>query len=177
MISEVALDRAFADKLAADADFRVWILERTKFKQYARFAVLLQNEQIAAKPRKLPENWWRNWWCTLEDGSQSETDIFATFQLADTLIRFALHIEDKPPHGQFTPNQYLNYKRRADFMARKKEYMDYVDSTTILLAPAAFISGHARETSHFDCLLPYEVLALKIPLFAESLAEASANAR
>jgi hypothetical protein len=173
VISEIQLDRAFADHLACSQEFREWVLSRTKFRPYAKQAALLAKEQAAAKPRKKPENWWRHWWCRLDNGSESETDIFATFQLHGTNLRFALHIEDKPPHGKFTPNQYLNYKQRAVCMAKQAKYMDYSDFATVLLAPSAFIASHMPKVSHFDCAIPYESVAAFIPLFGESLSAAA----
>ena len=173
MISELQLDRAFADHLASSEEFRGWVLAKTKFKRYADLARLLDREQITAKPRKKPENWWRHWWCKLEDGSESETDIFATFQLQGTDLRFALHIEDKPPHGQFTKDQYLNYKRRAACMARQPKYMDYSDFATLLLAPSSFISAHTSEVSHFDNTITYESIAAFIHLFGDSISAAA----
>jgi hypothetical protein len=173
MISELQLDRAFSDHLASSQEFREWVLNKTKFSPYAKLATLLDREQVAAKPRKKPENWWRHWWCELEDGKGSETDIFATFQLQGTDLRFALHIEDKPPHGQFTLNQYLNYKRRAACMARRAEYMDYSDFATVLLAPSGFIDAHISEVDYFDGTITYESVAAFIPLFGESLSAAA----
>jgi hypothetical protein len=173
VISELDLDRAFANQLASSRDFSIWVLEQTKFKPYSRMADLLDKEQVTAKPRKKPENWWRHWWCKLEDGSESETDIFASFQLRGTNLRFALHIEDKPSHGKFEPSQYLNYKRRATCMARQPQYMDYTDFTTVLLAPSGFIQAHRQEAACFDSCISYESVAPHIPLFGRAVAQAA----
>ena len=169
MISELELDRAFANKLASSQNFCHWILEQAKFKSSSKDAFLLNKEQANAKPRKKPENWWRHWWCGIEDGSQSETDIFVTFGFANSEKRIALHIEDKPPHGKFTPNQYLNYRKRAMFMAQKAEYMNYSEFRTVLLAPLSFIEKNADEVKHFDCIITYESLSKIIPEFRLSL--------
>jgi len=158
--------------LASSREFCIWVLGQTKFADRSREAILLDKEQAQAKPRKKPENWWRHWWCTLEDGVQSETDIFAVFGFPGSTKRVALHIEDKPPQGKFTPNQYLNYRRRAEFMAGKSEYMSYSDYATILLAPEAFLKEHSSTVHHFDCRISYETVAKAIPLFGQSLAEA-----
>lgn len=172
MLSEGELDRAFANMLSSSPDFCSWVLRKTKFADMASDAVLLDEKQAAAKPNKKPENWWRHWWCRLEDGSESETDIFAVFGVSSADDRVALHIEDKPPHGKFTPNQYLNYSRRAEFMAHKPQFMNYSDFTTVLLAPQAFMDANADKVRHFGCLLPYDAVAEFIPEFAQSLAEA-----
>ena len=175
VISELTLDRAFADQLATSRDFQVWLLERTKFRGFSKVAKLLHKEQVAAKPRKKPENWWRHWWCRLDNGSESETDIFLTFEVPETSHRFAIHIEDKPPHGKFTPNQYLNYKPRAICMANSTKYMNYSDFTTVLLAPAQFLETHSVEADHFDCQISYESISPLIPLFGDALAEATSE--
>ena len=119
-----------------------------------------------------PENWWRHWWCRLDDGSESETDIFVVFGFRDSSSRVALHIEDKPPHGVFTRDQYVNYHRRAAFMAGKPEFMNYSGFTTILLAPDSFLQGNADKVGHFSCLISYESYAQYIPVFAQSIDEA-----
>lgn len=172
MISELELDRAFANKLTSSREFCVWVLRQTKFADRSHEAILLDKEQAQAKPRKKPENWWRHWWCRLEDGTESETDIFAVFAFSASTKRVALHIEDKPPRGKFTPNQYLNYRRRAEFMAGKPKYLSYSEYTTILLAPKAFFEENSRTVHHFDCCISYESVAEAIPLFGQSLAEA-----
>lgn len=171
MLKESDLDRAFANQLASSTGFSKWVLERTKFAHLSDIAVLLQEEQIRAKPNKKPENWWRHWWCRLEDGSESETDIFAVYSNPNTGDRFALHIEDKPPHGKFTPNQFLNYDRRARFMANEPEYLEYGDFTTILLAPESFIQGNREQAEYFDCQITYESVSEFVPEFAQSLLE------
>jgi len=169
MISELDLDRAFADKIASSREFLNWVLEQTKFQCLGENLIVLDKEQAEAKPRKKPENWWRHWWCRLEDGTESETDIFIVLKVPSSDERISLHVEDKPPHGKFTPGQYLNYKRRAEFMANKDQYMNYKDFTTILLAPKSFFEENVDKVNHFDCLISYEAVSSFIPLFAHSI--------
>jgi hypothetical protein len=173
MISELELDLAFAHKLTSSMEFCTFVLELTKFKDQTGNLILLNEEQAKAKPRKKPDNWWRHWWCRLEDGSESETDIFVVFGFRDSERRVALHIEDKPPHGKFTQNQYLNYQRRAKFMANKSQFMNYSDFSTILLAPKRFFEENSDKVQHFDTLISYESVAQFIPLFRQSIDEAS----
>jgi len=173
MVSELDLDRAFADNIAATPEFLRWVLRQTKFAGLAEKLILLDKEQAEAKSRKKPENWWRHWWCRLEDGSESETDIFLVLRVPDSGKRIALHVEDKPPHGKFTPGQYLNYKRRAEFMANKEQYMNYSDFTTILLAPNSFFEENGDKINNFDCLISYEEVSNFVPLFAQSIQEAN----
>lgn len=77
MTSELALDCAFANELSSSPEFRMWLLDQTKFKDRSKQAILLHREQAKAKPQKKPENWWRHWRCRLDDGRESETDILA----------------------------------------------------------------------------------------------------
>ncbi|HCY87639.1 MAG TPA: hypothetical protein DHV36_21070 [Desulfobacteraceae bacterium] len=172
MLSEFKLDLAFASKIESSHSFCRWVLDQTKFKELSNEAILLREEQIALKPKKKPENWWRHWWCRLDDGTESETDIFLVFGFPNSDKRIALHIEDKLSYGEFTPNQYINYDRRAQFMANKKEFMNYSGYTTILLAPEKFFADNVRRINHFECHISYESVAEVIPEFAQSLAEA-----
>lgn len=169
LISELDLDRAFADNLVTSPEFFKWVVEQTKFNGLSGELLLLNAEQAKAKPRKKPENWWRHWWCKLDDGKDSETDIFLVLGFLNSEKRLAIHIEDKPPHGKFTPNQYLNYQKRAKFMANKTQFMNYSDYTTILLAPNSFLKRNSDKTHYFDCLLSYESVSRFIPLFGRSL--------
>ena len=168
MVSEFDLDKAFADKLVSSAEFCIWLLTQTKFRDHATQAVLLWEEQ-KLKQRKF---WWRHWWCKSEDGGESETDIFAVFEVPASSLRFALHVEDKPPHGEFTLNQPLQARARAEFMKKKSQFMNYSDFTTILLAPASFIAKHKSEAKHFELCITYEAVGPMIPLFAQALTEA-----
>jgi hypothetical protein len=177
VISELDLDRAFANRLTASLEFCSWLLNRTKFADSSHQVILLDKEQMACKPRKKPENWWRHWWCKLEDGTESETDIFVVFGFKDSTKRIALHIEDKPPHGKFTPEQWLNYHRRAEFMRNTGKFMNYSEFTTVLLAPRHFIEVNHDRAGHFECQISYEELATEIPLFGTSLEEHSRRQR
>ena len=168
---EEQLDRAFANRIASFAPFRTWVLAQTKFSSFAEEAQLLQEEQAQSRPRTKPENWWKHWWCRLDDGSESETDIFVVLSLSSKDKRIALHVENKPPHGRFTPDQAVNYPRRAEFMANKKRYLTYTEYACVLLAPQAFLDANLPAVRHFDSVLAYESIAVIIPEFAASLEE------
>jgi len=174
MISELELDRAFADKVENSVEFQKWILGKTKFSDESDRLRLLNREQAALKPKKKPENWWRHWWCRLDDGSESETDIFLVFERKEPKQRIALHIEDKPPHGKFTPNQYLNYRKRAEFMKGKTMYMGYVEYTTILVSPKSFVTQNQDEVTNFDSIITYEEISEYIQLFGDSVEQSKA---
>ena len=171
MIAEAELDRAFADAVAESADFRRWVLTQTRFRALADEAILLRDEQIHARPKVARENWWRHWWCALQDRSESETDIFLVFGVRNSEKRVALHIENKPPHGKFTLHQDLNYRRRAKFMAGDGRYLGYSDFVTAILAPQRFLQRYAEQVRNFDLSFSYEAVSNFIPLFADSLRE------
>lgn len=62
-----------------------------------------------------------------------------------------------------------DYRRRAIHWALKEKFLRYDDFETILMAPAAFIRANADCARQFDRCLPYEELAIWIPLFAEAV--------
>jgi len=171
-MKESDLDRAFAEKVRDCREFQSWITNRTKFREISDSLHLLDKEQAESKPRKNPDNWWRHWWCRLEDGTESETDIFLVFSVLGTHERVALHVEDKPPHGEFTPRQYENYERRAHFMSGKNQFMNYGEYTTVLLAPMAFAERNADKVAHFDVFISYEDVAEHVEMFSTALREA-----
>lgn len=171
-MNELDLDRAFAEKVSNSRKFQEWLLGRTRFSAIAKKLTLLNKEQAEAKPQKKPENWWRHWWCRLDDGTESETDIFLVFESKGTGERVALHIEDKPPHGEFTPNQCENYDRRDRFMSNKRQFMNYGEFETILLAPKALATRNSGQIEHFGVFLSYEEVAEHIGLFSAALQEA-----
>lgn len=53
--------------------------------------------------------------------------------------------------------------------ALKERFLRYDDFETILMAPAAFIRANADCARQFDRCLPYEELAMWIPLFAKAV--------
>lgn len=164
-IREVELDHAFAEHLECAPEFQHWLLSKTRFRRFAGDAELLASEQAAARSAK---HWWKHWWTRLTDGTESETDIFAVFETSAG-GRFALHIENKPPHGKLLIKQAADYRRRAIQMAGQARFLQYDDFATILLAPLTFIQRNAEATAQFDTLLSYEELADFIPLYAASL--------
>jgi len=164
-IQEVELDHAFAEHLEATPAFQTWLLSKTRFRRFAPEAILLAEEQAAARKAK---HWWKHWWLRCADGTESETDIFAVFENS-TKARFALHIENKPPHGKLLIKQAADYRKRAIQMAGKDKFLRYEDFATILLAPESFIRQHSECADQFDTHVTYEELADVIPLYADSL--------
>jgi hypothetical protein len=172
MIKEVELDHAFAEALAVRPEFQSWLLAKGRFARHADRATLLIDEQASA--RRSAKHWWKHWWCRLPDGSESETDIFLVFETEGT--RFALHIEDKPPHGQLGFRQATDYRRRAAFKSNTPEWLSYSDFEVLLLAPAEFIESHSECAAQFDRVITYGEVAQFVPLFRDALGEANLTA-
>ncbi len=164
-IKEVELDHAFAEKLAESTEFQRWLLIGGRFARHAGRARLLSEAQ--AEARASANHWWKHWWCKLPDGSENETDIFLVFEIEDG--RFAIHIENKPPHGKLGLKQAVDYRRRAAFKANSKAWLDYSDFEVVLLAPSAFITRNAECVSQFDRPITYQDVAQHVPLFEASL--------
>ena len=163
-IKEVDLDHAFAEGLATDKHFQTWLLSGGRFARHAGKARLLVEEQANARKAK---HWWKHWWCRLPDGSENETDIFRVFEAEGR--RFALHIEDKPPHGKLELRQAVDYRRRAAFKSNSAGWLNYSDFEVLLLAPAEFIERHSDCAAQFDRAISYEEVAQFVSLFAASL--------
>lgn len=113
------------------------------------------------RPRK---QWWRHWWTTLSDGTQRETDIFVVLE-DEKNVRFALHIENKPDWGNFLKGQAEAYAPRAEQMAHQDKFLNYSESTTILLCTHKFANNHPADCAHFETILEYEEIAAYIPAF------------
>ena len=163
-ISEGQLDQAFAEVCEQSASMQKWLLEDGRFAHFSENAKLLAEEQVAAR-KSTVAHWARFWWCSLPDGSQSETDLFFVFDAEG--YRFALHIENKPPSGSLSFEQARGYRRRATFKANTPQWLSYIDFETILLAPQAFIEANRDAAKQFDRTISYESAARFVPIFAE----------
>jgi hypothetical protein len=164
-ISEVQLDHALAEAIEAQPEFRAFLLSSGRFSRYATDASLKVDEQGLA--RRSAKHWWKHWWCRLPDGTESETDVFLVFEADGS--RFALHIENKPPHGKLGIKQAADYRRRAAFMANDARFLSYSDFETVLVAPAEFIARHSDCVKQFDRSITYEQVAEFAPLFGIAL--------
>jgi hypothetical protein len=165
-IHEGELDQAFAEAFEQSAAMQKWLLEDGRFSRFSQNAKLLANEQAAARKADVV-HWSRFWWCSLPDGSQSETDLFFVFDAEG--YRFALHIENKPPSGSLSFEQAHGYRRRATFKANTPQWLSYIDFETILLAPQAFIEANREAARQFDRTISYESAARFAPIFADAI--------
>lgn len=165
-ISEADLDHAFAETLLVSRDFQIWFLSQGRFARYSQTARLMNEEQAAARTAK---HWWKHWWTRMPDGSEGETDIFLVFETPDA-ERFAVHIENKPPHGTLTLRQAVDYRKRAIVKAHTAKWLNYSDFEVVLLTPRAFADGNAEAARQYDRVIHYEDIAGFAPLFGTSLA-------
>lgn len=152
-MDELSLDRCFWRGISTSADFQHWLIGQTKFAD-------LDLELVTE------ENWHQRWFRDPETKKDSETDIFLIFRNRSTSERYALHIENKPAHRKWEPNQAENYRRRATC---KMGDWNYVDFQTLLLAPSVFVERHTAETALFDLVISYEDVGKFIPEFASEV--------
>jgi len=171
-ITEKQLDMAFAEMLIGNELFRKWVLSGSKF-AHLRPGLRLLAEELS-KSRRMPAHGWRHVWCVMPDGTEGETDIFTVFEASDG-YRFALHFENKSPHGVLRPNQGEDYPKRADFLSGHPRYLHYEGWETAIIAPQAFIRRYADQCRPFDRTITYEAIAEWIPLFGQALAGADVS--
>ena len=164
-IPGVELDHAFADALHDSVVFREWILSGGRFARYAAAATLLWDEQGNARRAKF---WWKHWWCRMPDGSEGETDIFVVFEI-DKARRFALHIENKPPHGKLAFEQANAYRRRAAYKSNDPLWLNYEVFEVLIVASQTFLSDNDECVRQFDRAISYENIARYVPLFGQAL--------
>lgn len=148
-MDELELDHHFWNAVSTSQPFLRWLVGKTKF--------VGRNLQLVTG-----EKWHRRWYRAPETKEESETDILVILEDIDSGDRLALHIENKPPHGKWRPNQPENYRKRAE---NRKGPLRYTDFQTALLAPAAFVAKHPNEVVHFDITLTYEEVAAYVPEF------------
>ena len=148
-MEELELDHCFWNAASTSPEFLQWLISQTKFAE--RALRLVTNEK-----------WHQRWYRDPQTGEESETDILLMLEDIGNGERFALHVENKPPHGKWRPNQPENYRKRAQDRMVPWRYADF---QTVLLAPAAFISLHQAEAAHFDLRLTYEEVSAWIHEF------------
>jgi hypothetical protein len=149
---ELHLDGLFWSAFSTDEQFRTWVLNQTAFSPSDHALVL-------------EEKWHQRWFRDPDTGRESETDILAILVAMSDGSRHALHIENKPPHRTWEPQQAENYKKRA---LDRRQAWQYDPFQTVLLAPRTFISRWRAEAAQFDVLLTYEDVGLYIPEFADA---------
>ena len=149
---ELLLDHAFWAAISTNRNFFDWFAAKSKFA-----GLWLDLDRT--------EKWHQRWFRDPETGLDSETDIALFLVETHQRKKFAIHIENKPPHGRWQPNQPENYERRAANRMRNWGHDDY---QTALLAPDTFIRANMLQAGHFGFCVSYEDVASFIHDFAIS---------
>ncbi len=146
---ELALDHCFWREISTNRHFFNLFVGRSKF---ADGWIDLDRT----------EKWHQRWFRDPETKLDSETDI--TLFLIDTREhrKYAIHIENKPAHGKWQPNQPENYKKRAENRMGKWKHDDY---QTALIAPQSFIDAHPEAVALFGFVVSYEEISPFVPEF------------
>lgn len=158
--SSAGLDEIFAGKLAESHEFRSWFLTRTKFGRLWPMARLLQAEQQEMHGQ---EPWWRNW-RGAGSGDRVATAMLFVFEVEQTNLRFALHVENAGRADDLPASEKSSYRMMAQAMMNQECFLNYMDFETVLLAPQELIVGDAR-TLNFDRRIPFESIAGFVPQF------------
>jgi hypothetical protein len=161
------LDEIFAARLVESHEFRSWFLSRTKFARLWPLARLLQAEQQEAQG---PEPWWQNW--RSESSVRMATKMLFIFEVEQTKLRFALHVESATCAAELAGAEKGSYRTMAQAMANQECFLNYMDFETVLLAPQPLIVGDAR-TLNFDRRIPFETVAGFVPQFGQGLRTAA----
>ncbi|WP_424362318.1 hypothetical protein [Methylocystis parvus] len=156
------LDEIFASKLAESHEFRSWFLSRTKFARLWPLARLLQAEQQEAQGN---DPWWRNW--RSESSGRLATKMLFIFEVEQTKLRFALHVESVTRGDELSASDKGSYRTLAQAMMNQECFLNYMDYETVLLAPQSVIIGDAR-TLNFDRRIPFETVAGFVPQFGQA---------
>jgi hypothetical protein len=149
MTNELELDNLFWKAISTNEAFQSWFLQRTKFAACALDLVV-------------EEKWHQRWYKDPISGKESETDILLVFKDRENSDRYAVHVENKPPHGKWRPRQPENYRIPAKDRMSKLRYVDY---QVALIAPLAFLKVSSSEIEHFDFAISYEDIGDFIPEF------------
>lgn len=166
--SSPSLDEIFAARLVDSHEFRSWLLSRTKFARLWPLARLMNAEQAETQQGQGP--WWRNWRVDVAGGIA--TEMLLLFEVEQTKLRFALHIETATSEEQLAASENGSYRTLAQAMMNQDCYLNYMDFETVLLAPQALIVGDAR-TLNFDRRIPFETVAGFVPQFGQTLRAAA----
>lgn len=158
----------FANALADDPAFRSWVLQRTKFADFAEEARLL-HEEMKAQRSGSSATWWRSHFterCRCPGCSGQETDILAIFE-ATAGMRFGVHFEVKHPADRFPTkkDQATNYALRAKCWATTapKAIVPHSDATTVLLCSASKLREYAQHLPKFGAVITFEEVARAFP--------------
>ncbi|MBC7314352.1 MAG: hypothetical protein H5U11_17825 [Rhizobium sp.] len=172
-LSEDDLCRAFAEKVADSQDFKNWILFRTKFASRRFASRLLKEEQTLARPRVLPDRWWRHWfWRITELEKEHETDVLLWFADDGGDYRFVLHVELKLG-SKLSAGQAASYAPRARHVMEHEKRLPHQDFATVFVAPTRTILASEADADLFDAVISLEEVGVFIEVFARATTQAT----
>lgn len=150
-LDELALDNCFWNAISTDRPFFDWFTGQSKF---SGLSLDLDRTQ----------KWHQLWAIPPGTTGGCETDI--TLFLIETRLshRYAIHIENKPAHGKWQPNQVKNYEVRAAYRMAKWGHEGY---QTALIAPQSFLDAHMDDAARFGFVVSYEQIAKFVPEFGQ----------
>lgn len=164
--NEKDLDKVIDEGFKNSFAFSKWFLSKTRFSNLS-----LTYEWSRS------DNPWGRFTFKVEDTKtgeiksitrDSETDILVVF--TDNLKnKVALHIENKLSNGKFTEYQLEFYSKRAEAWKNKKEFGNYDDFETVLIAPIEFYKNNFKASQKFDKYVSYEEIGILLPEFSEYL--------
>ena len=153
------LEQIFASALTESDDFRAWLLSRTKFARLWPLVRLMQHEQQAARG---DAPWWRNG--PSETRLGAATKMLLVFEVEQTKLRFALHVETATDGTTLNAAKDNAYKKFAQSQLNQPRLFNYMDFETVLLAPQSLILSDGRALN-FDRRIPFQTIAGFLPQF------------
>ncbi|SIO67014.1 hypothetical protein SAMN05443247_11633 [Bradyrhizobium erythrophlei] len=162
--------RPIAQGLVEDADFRRWVLLKSKFSD-ASEARILHREMKAHRNNPTAE-WWRFYFaegCRCLGCSGKETDIFAMFEDAAG-FRFAIHFEIKQPKDKFKADgvQARGYPLRAECWARNPppRVLRHQGASTGIFLSETKRTEYALHLGNFQTQITFEEIERHFPHLA-----------
>jgi hypothetical protein len=160
--------RPIADALADNCDFRAWILDRTRFAEFAPTARLLDMEMLAKRSKGVT-TWWASHFseaCCCVGCRGQETDLLAIFE-APQAFRFAVHFEVKHPGDRFKEGgtQAAAYPIRAACWVNTppKRVLRHASATTALLYSSAKTLEYSKHLGCFESKVTFEEIRHNFP--------------
>lgn len=156
--------------LVEQADFRRWVLSRSKFSSASEARIL--NKEMKAHRSNPTAEWWRFYFtegCRCLGCSGKETDILAMFEGAAG-VRFAMHFEIKQPKDKFKADgvQARGYPLRAECWVRNPppRVLRHQDASTGIFFSEAKRSEYGLHLDNFQTQITFEEIERRFPQVA-----------
>jgi hypothetical protein len=173
--NEFLYARPLAHAILSDRRFRQWFLVGTKLADRALDARPQPEEQAKLRTTENSRKWfWFNYWCPKDRRCECreekgiETDILLVFEAPDRL-RFAVHVEVKPPDEGLQPGQAESYPRRGRCWAtpatRPRTVLAHDDFVTIVVCGENLKSD--SRLSNFDKVVLHRDIEQRISMYPD----------